>query len=188
MKVIDIRLKEKEITILQSLIGRELSAIKHDPFNYVNSSSQVVQIETEDCSFYLYSFTEPLDYFGTIEDVAVWTLEEKRYSFVDQKELVRTPFETTIRGVEIVQENQRLFERGKQIYDVWLTRGIVFDFGDRQLSFEKAVWFSEDIYIQRGYDLAKKFSKVEAFINSDWNEGIMAECSRETIALEKSCN
>ena len=185
MKVIDIRLKEKEITILQSLIGRELSAIKHDPFNYVNSSSQVVQIETEDGSVYLYSFTEPLDYFGTIEDVAVWTLEEKRYSFVDQKELVRTPFKTTIRGVEIVQENQRLFERGKQIYDVWLTRGIVFDFGDRQLSFEKAVWFSEDIYIQRGYDLAKKFSKVEAFINSDWNESIVAECSRETIALEK---
>ena len=94
----------------------------------------------------------------------------------------------SFRGVEIVQENQRLFERGKQIYDVWLTRGIVFDFGDRQLSFEKAVWFSEDIYIQRGYDLAKKFSKVEAFINSDWNESIVAECSRETIALEKSCN
>ncbi len=180
---IDIRLKAKEISILRSVIGKELSAIRHDPLFFVNSSLEVVQIDAENGSFYLYSHTEPLDYFGTLEDVAVWSLENKRYEFVDQKNLVKTAFKAKIKNVRVVQENQRLFKKGVWIYDVWLTRGIVFDFGKSQLSFEKAVWFSEEIYIQTGCGLVDKFSDVGAFADSDWNEGFTAECFRETTVL-----
>ncbi len=185
MVKIDIRLKEQEILILQSLVGKELVAIRRDSFNYINSSSQVVQIEAENGLFYLYSFTEPLDYFGTKEDVAVWTIETERYQVVDRKVFIETPIKEKIKSVSVIQENQRLFKNGDQTYDVWLTRGLVFDFGNRQLSFEKAIWFSEDIYIHKGYDLSRKFSSVDAFVNNDWDEGVTAECEREIITLEE---
>ena len=183
MVQIDIRLKSGEMDALRSLIGKKLESIQHDPFNFVNSSSQVVRINTEAGVYYLYSFTEPLDYFGVTEDVAVWTFETERYKTVDNKSFITTPVQAVIKDITLVQENQRLYKGQDQIYDVWLTRGIVIDFGDHQISFEKAVWFSEDIYIQKGYELADGFASVENFVNSDWNEGLRAECSRETVSL-----
>ena len=183
MVQIDIRLKSGEMDALRSLIGKKLESIQHDPFNFVNSSSQVVQINTETGVYYLYSFTEPLDYYGVTEDVAVWTFETERYKTVDSKAFTTTPVQAIIKNITLVQENQRLYKEQDQIYDVWLTRGIVIDFGDHQISFEKAVWFSEDIYIQKGYDLAGRLASVENFVNSDWNEGLKAECSRETVSL-----
>lgn len=183
MTSIDIRLKSNEMTSLQSLIGQELISVKHDPFTFVNASSQVVQIISKSSEFYLYSFTQPLDYYGSEEDVAVWTIENDRYKIVDQKDFVDTPINEILKSILVVQENQRLFQNGKQIYDVWLTRGIILDFGDHQYSFEKAVWFSEDIYIQKGYDLINKFTSVNDFINGDWDKEFTAECNREIIQL-----
>ena len=58
MVQIDIRLKSGEVDTLRSLIGKKLESIQHDPFNFVNSSSQVVQINTEAGAYYLYSFNE----------------------------------------------------------------------------------------------------------------------------------
>ncbi len=178
MKKIDIRLTEDEITILRKLIGHELKSIYHDEFNFVNSSSQVVVFETTSGNFYLYSFTEPQDYYGITEDVAVWSIEDTRYPLLDSKKLVNTPINQKVCSVQLIQENQRLFKDGLQIYDVWVTRGIIIDFGDRQVSFEKAVWFSEEIYIQKGYSLIEKFSSVNSFIENDWDAGITAECFR----------
>ena len=117
------------------------------------------------------------------EHVAVWTFETERYKTVDNKSFITTPFQTIIKSIKLVQENQRLYKGQEQIYDIWLTRGIIFDFGDHQISFEKAVWFSEDIYIQKGYDLVDGFASVENFIKSDWSEGIKAECTRQVEIL-----
>ncbi len=64
-----------------------------------------------------------------------------------------------------------------------VTRGIIFHFGDHQYSFEKPVWFSEDIYIQKGYDLIKKFASNDKFVNDDWCEGCKAECKREIVTF-----
>lgn len=172
------------MSILRSLIGEKLLSVKHDPFTFVNSSSQVVQIITDNSVFYLYSFTEPLDYYGSEEDVAVWTIESNRNKVVDQKTFVETPFNETIKNIYVVQENQRLYQNNQQIYDVWLTRGIIFDFGEHQYSLEKAVWFSEDIYIQKGYNLIDTFASTDEFAKSDWEEGCSAECIREIVRLD----
>ena len=182
---IDIRFNPDETNMLRSLIGEKLESIQHDPFLFVNSSSQALQINAECGTYYLYSFTEPLDYYGTTEDVAVWTFESERYKAVDNKAFITTPVQAVIKNITLVQENQRLFRGETQIYDVWLTRGIIVDFGDYQLAFEKAVWFSEDIYVHKGYDLTKKFASVDNFINSDWSNGLRAECSRKTESLQQ---
>lgn len=182
MKRIDIRLNNDEMRRLQSLIGETLISVEHDAFSYVNASSQVIRINTSIGTLYLYSFAEPLDYYGTTEDVAVWTFESDRYKVVDLKNFVETPFDQSIKSISLIQENQRLFKNKEQIYDVWLTRGIIIDFGDHQLSFEKASWLSEDIYIQKGYDLLEKFAPTDVF-SEGWDEPYLGTCSREIITL-----
>ena len=184
MTKIDIRLTTEETSALRSLVGKKLESIHHDPFNFVNSSSQVVQINAETGVFYIYSFVEPLDYFGITEDVAVWSFNKERKTMVENKSFIEMPIQATINEIMLVQENQRLYKENKQIYDVWVTRGIIMNFGDFQLSFEKAIWFSEDIYIQKGYDLAKSFASTDNFVKSDWNAGLRAECTRIVESIE----
>lgn len=183
MTTIDKRFNQGEMNILRQLLEKNIIAFKHDEFNFNNSSSQVVGIETENGMIYLYSLTELLDYYGSFEDVAVWKLTEERYSFVDKKNLISSPVNESIKAIYVVQENQRLYEDGKQTYNVWVTRGLIFDFGDHQFSLEKPIWFSEDIYIQKGYDLIDKFAATDNFVNDDWSDGCIAECEREIILI-----
>ena len=184
MKAIDIRFNPEEIDLLRSLVGKKLLSVLHDPFTFVNSSSQIVQLNAEEGIFYLYSFTEPLDYFGSKEDVAVWSFEKERCKAADRKNIIETPCGEKIVSVSLVQEHQCLFKGEEQLYDVRLTRGLIIDFGDHQLSFEKAVWFSEDIYIRKGNDLLDGFAPVSSFVENDWEPGIHAGCSREVLRLE----
>lgn len=183
MKTIDIRLKPAEIAALKTIVGKQLISINHDPFVFSNTSSQIVQINTNSDTFYLYSFTEPIDHFGATEDVAVWSFESERYRAVERKKFIETPFNETIKSISVIQENQQLYKSDKILYNVWLTRGIIIDFGEHQLSFEKSVWFSEDIRIQKGYKLINKFTSVDDFINDDWDKEITAKCTREIVTL-----
>lgn len=183
MNKVDIRFKKSEMELLQSLIGQEIQSISHDAFLYVNSSSQIVQINSDNDVYYLYSFTEPLNYLGSTEDVAIWSFETRRYPAVDNKNFIQTPFMEKVKSISVVQENQRLYRNNEQIYDLWLTRALIFNFEERQLSFEKAIWFSEDIYIRRGYNLIHELAPVDNFINNDWDDTITAECSRKVIKI-----
>ena len=88
MIIIDKRFNLDEMDILQQLVGKKIFSFKHDEFHFNNSSSQVVGIETELGMLYLYNITEPLDYYGSVEDVAVWELTKERYKFVDNKNLI----------------------------------------------------------------------------------------------------
>ncbi|MBQ6538029.1 MAG: hypothetical protein IJL75_03900, partial [Eubacterium sp.] len=69
-------------------------------------------------------------------------------------------------------------------YDVWITRGIIFHVGGREISFEKDnVPFSEEIIIQRGYELIDKFSDEKDFLES-WDNDIKPECTRQIIEIK----
>ena len=184
MVSIDVRLKSEDVQILQEAVGKNLDRIEHDEFVFTNASSQAVRFVLGDDLFYLYSFTEPLDYYGAEEDVAVWSVEEKAYPLIADKSFVTTPVQKRISAIRIVQEHQMLYENAQQTYDVWVTRGIIIDFGDHELAFEKPVWFSEDIVIRKGYDLIEKFQPVEEICKAGkWKDGVTMECSREMVTL-----
>ena len=184
MVSIDVRLKNEDIQILQAAVGKTLDRVEHDEFVFTNTSSQAVRLVLGDAPFYLYSFTEALDYYGAEEDVAVWSVEEKEYPLIANKNFVTTPMQEKIAAVRIVQEHQMLFENAQQTYDVWVTRGIIIEFGDHELAFEKPVWFSEDIVIRRGYDLIEKFQPVEEICKAGkWKDGVIMKCSREVMTL-----
>jgi len=179
MTSIDIRLKDADTQLLKSFIGKELESIEHDEFLFTNTSAQAIQINFEDGCAFLYSFSEPLDYYGSIEDVAVWSVEEKEYPLISGKSFIRTPVKQIIKGIQVINENQRLYESGIQTYDVWVTRGIILELSDHQICFEKPVWFSEDIIIRKGYNLQNTLAPVSEIENpSKWASDTIIRCSR----------
>ena len=185
MNQIDIRLSDEGIGLLKTLIGKKLESVEHDAFIFTNTSSQVVKLNSEETSLFLYSFTESLDYFGTKEDVSIWSIEHTEYPIVEKKSFIRTPVQQKIQSISLIQENQQFFEKEKQTYDVWLTRGIILDFGDHEFAFEKPVWFSEDIIIRKGYNLKNTFRpEKEIEMAGNWANGSTLKCLRSTFDIK----
>jgi len=182
MNEIDVRFKVEELKFIKSFIGKKLMNYSHEPFVFTNTVSQLVSFNIENEDYYLYSFTEEIDYFGTNEEVALWSFENVKYPFVDNKELMSNTVNQIIKRIFLVQENQRLYRNSEQIYNVWLTRGIIFDMGECQISFEKGEWLMENIIVRKGYNLAETYSPVTAFTER-WNDTVKAECSREIIEI-----
>lgn len=181
---IDTRINSEGLRILQSVIGKTINRIEHDEFMFTNTSSQAVKFVSEEGTFYLYSFTETLDYYGSEEDVAVWSVEKQEYPFIGDKNFISMPIKEKVSAIHLLQEHQMLFEHSRQTYDVWLTRGIIIDFGDHEVAFEKPVWFSEDIVIWKGYNLEEKFQPVEDICKAEnWAEEVSMECIREIVTL-----
>ena len=95
----------------------------------------------------------------------------------------RDSYRRTIKRIIVVQENQKLFENHALIYDVWLTRGIIFDFGNHQVSFEKGAWLSEQIIIRKGYDLLSEFTpKANRLESNGWLYRIL-DSDKETVCI-----
>lgn len=185
MKRIDMRFDQN---ILKKWIGKNFVKYKCDPFVYTNSVTAVVGIFIDKEVYKLSNIQTAVDYFGVNDECGVFSLEQTEKkdvkSFFDDVEQVETPVSEIIRKITVVNENQRIFFNQKQTYDVWLTRGIIFHFSDREISFEKDnIPFSEEIIIQRGYELDKQFSDEKDFLEG-WNDEITPQCLREYIVIE----
>lgn len=50
-------------------------------------------------SYCIYSFTEEKDYFGSSEDVAVWTVSDKKLPVIEKKSFIKTLVNETIIGI-----------------------------------------------------------------------------------------
>lgn len=129
-----------------------------------------------------------MDYYGEQEDVALFKMEhisfQDIHSFVQGQTVVETPVESVISEVIVVNERQKLFENNKQTYEVLVTRGIIFKFEDgHELSFEKNIWFSEDISVEKGYDLIDRFTPTTEF-DEGWSDEYRGNCSRELISVK----
>ena len=90
MTEIDVRFDRVAEANLSSLVGKTLLSYEHTPFVFTNSVSQFVRFSVSGELWYLYCFTEPLDYYGSIEDVSVLSFESKEYSFFQDKQCIET--------------------------------------------------------------------------------------------------
>ena len=130
---------------------------------------------------------EVMDYYGEQEDVALFKIERRPLSsiqsLVQDQAMIEIPVEAIVSEILIVNERQKLFENDEQIYEVLLTRGIIFKFEDgHELSMEKNIWFSEDITVEKGYNLLNRFSPETEF-DEGWSGNYRGECSREILLL-----
>lgn len=189
MKKIDVRFSASDLAEIQGLVGKRMVKYKCDPFEFSSSVYGVVGVAFEDVSFAFTNLAEARDYYGEQEDVAVFKIERRPFSdiqsLIQNQEMLDMPVGDVVSKVVIVNECQQLFENGEQTYEVWLTRGIIFQFEDgHELSFEKNIWFSEDITVEKGYDLISRFSPTTEF-NEGWTDCYRGECSRKIITISK---
>lgn len=185
---IDVRFSESKMKIIKNMIGKRLIKYMHDPFEFSTSVYGIVGLCLEEENVVITNLTEVRDYYGTEEDVAVLKIEQtdesEIHSFIEGESMIETPVNSLVEQIIIVNENQSLFKDGVQIYDVNLTRGIIFVMEDGlQISFEKNIWFSEDITIQRGYNLIDTYSPESEFCEN-WELPYVAKCERESIVIE----
>lgn len=187
MIYIDDRITSENEGIFRELIGKKLLSISHDPFIYTNSVYAIVGMNFEDTFYSISNRIEIRDYYGNDEDVAVFKLNKDKpeniHSYIDGCKMITVPINQKIINVDVVNEHQRLYVDGEQRYDVWLTRGFIIELEDGlQISFEKEIWFSEDINIERGYNLIDKFFSINRVVEG-WSEPKKMVCEREVIHI-----
>lgn len=186
MKRINVCFDNTALELLGNAIGKNLVCYKSDPFMYSTSVYGIVGIKINEVWLTLTNFVEVMDYFGGDEDVAVFKLqqsdEEDVHSYTGEN-MVTTPVNAMITGIDIINENQQLYKNGEQTYDVWVTRGIIFKLDDgRKLLFEKDVWLSEDIIIEKGENLIAKLAPLEKF-SDNWEGEYRGVAVRNIIEL-----
>ena len=186
MKTIDMRF---DSNLIQSWIGKSFVKYKCDAFEYTNSVTQIVGLYIGN---EVYSFTnvqEAVDQFGATDDMAVAklsvTVDSMIKSAFKDVEMVSTPVSEEITSVKMVNEQQTMAINGEPAYEVWLTRAIIIEVGGREISFEKdTVPFSEEITIQRGYDLIDKISGNDDFLEA-WDEKYSPAYKREVVVINQ---
>ncbi len=188
MKNIDVRFSSAEMAEIQDMVGKRMIKYKCDPFEFSTSVYGIVGICLENASYAFTNTTEVADYFGDNEDVAMFKMKRMPFdlitSLIQGQKMIETPVESVISETLVVNEHQKLFEDEVQIYDVQLTRGIIFRFDDgHELSFEKNIWFSEDISVEKGYNLIERFTPPDEFVEG-WSGNYRGECSREIIVIK----
>lgn len=187
MKQIDVRFTDQEMAELQSMIGKKLLKYKGDMFGSTMSYG-LVAVRFEDAEYAFTNFIEVMDHYGALEDVALFKLKQTPYdpihSDFQNKVMDETPLDRVVSKIEVINEQQRLYEDGVWTYEVLVTRGIIFFFEDGQeLSLEKDIWFSEFIPIEEGEHLIDRFSPTSEF-EENWSEGFVGKCQRETLTLQ----
>jgi hypothetical protein len=184
MNPIDMRFN---VNVIKGLIGKTFIKYKCDAFDFTNSVTQIIGIYIGERVFSLTNIQENVDYFGDDDDVAICrfteTVDDSVKSAFKDTEMITTPVGGTIDKILIINENQKLFKNDEELYNVWLTRAIIFYVDRREISFEKDnVPFSEEIVIHRGYDLIEKLSDEKEFLTA-WSEGLVPECTRDIIEI-----
>lgn len=185
MKIIDMRF---DADIMQKWIGKTFVKYKCDAFNYTNSVTQIVGLYIGDDVFALTNIQEVVDYFGFVEDMSVSRITKVEESAIKSAfknvEMISTPVGGQIDSITIVNEQQKMAINGKSAYEVWLTRAIIFDVAGHEILFEKdIVPFSEEITIQRGYNLLDKISDNDDFLE-EWDDEYTPEYAREVIEIK----
>lgn len=185
MKVIDKRFDTQTLGMIEGFVGKNLRCIKSDPYVLSPMVYGIVGIFIENGIYALTNFIEVLDYYGSDEDVAVFRFDEAEpagvHSYSDVDEWLETPVNEKITVIKVVNETQQLFHGNEQEYEVYTVRGLIFQLeSGREISFEKAVWFSEMITIMRGYELISKFVPTDDFLE-DWEDSpeYTPKCFRE---------
>ncbi len=186
----DIRFDKKTLELLQLLVGQELEYFACERLEYTSSVYGMVVFAIGNKLYRITNLHERLEYFNSVDDVGVCRFEETNedavQSFLEGGELIKTPVKQRIKEIRIMNENQQLYHRGKQTYDMYTVRGIVFVMEDgREISVEKEIWFSEMITVRAGRNLMDEFESMDDFLGN-WvdSQEYQTDGSREILILK----
>ena len=150
----------------KKMIGCECKRIVHDEFTFTNSVYGQVSLFISNKIFNINNEIEIAEYYGAKEDIAFLNLKEVSIdnvkSLLENKRQVKIPIRKAIKSIDIVNYHIYVKVDGKEYDNTW-TEGIIFNFEDSQIAFERSDSFIEMIEIYKGYDLISKFTPVEEF-------------------------
>lgn len=180
---IDRLLNKASLEILKAMIGRRIESISHDGEEF-ESVSGVVQFSMDGRSVCLRSFTDPVDYYGSDEDVVTLEMEDGAYKYTFPT-LHEFSIGRTISGISVV--NYCIHSNGEEDdseYEYRVTAAIIMTLDDgSQISFERLDDFIELIVIRNGNNLQEKLRPAESYFgkhDSSWN----VTCSVDVIELK----
>lgn len=184
-KIQDFRLNN---SYFKTLIGRCFKKYRCDAFEYTNSVTGIVGIYIGDKTFELRNEQKPIQYFDSVDDIALWTFKEVNandiHSFFENTEQIDTPVDEKVKKITLVNEYQKV-EISSNIYEMWITRAIIFHLETKDIYFEKDnTAFSEEIEIKRGHDLVNEFPKENDFFLNQWVNGISSSVETEFVSLD----
>ncbi|MCD8294837.1 MAG: hypothetical protein LUE27_06330 [Clostridia bacterium] len=180
MKKYDMRFSED---VCRQMVGKVFSKYRCDPFEFTNSVTQIVGLYISDQVYSLTNIQEVVDYFGYRDDIGVFKLSSCQDSLIHSAfhdvTQIDNPVTGEIKEIKLVNECQRISRHAEALYEVWLTRAIIFCTDEREFMFEKdMVTFSEEIIIRKGYDLLDTISPNNFFME-EWDEdGVVPEYTR----------
>lgn len=174
MKLINVALSMQEKILLSQIIGTKILSFRCDPFTFNNWVYQCVGVIMNDCCLILKNETHPADFYGIDEDVCWFEVieakEEDVSSGLANVQQIDIPYNEVVEDICLIQESQKLKMNGEEVYNVKLTRGVIFCFADgREICFEKTDPFSEEIEIRRGHALIGSF--VPKNDPDEWENG-----------------
>ena len=181
----DFRLDE---TLFQSMIGKAFHKYKCDQFTYANTVTGVVGIYIDDKVYKLRNEQESINYFDTIDDIALWNIKEVSdndiKSFLINNIQIETPVNEIIKSITLINETQNAVIENTN-YELQITRAIIFHLTNKDIYFEKDnVSYSEEIEIKRGCDLINDFPKRNEYFFEQWNDGIKASIEYNFVTIK----
>lgn len=184
-KIQDFRLSESHFKLF---IGKCFRKYRCDSFDYTNSVTGVVGIYINDKTFELRNEQESIQYFDSVDDIALWSIKEVNEndirSFFEDTDQIDTPVDEIVKKITLVNEHQKV-KISDDIYELWITRAILFHLETKDIYFEKDnTAFSEEIEIKRGHDLVNEFPKKNDFFLNQWINGITPSVETEFVLIK----
>ena len=156
-------------SIFKDTVGMSFKKYKCNDFVFTNSVYQIVGLYIENKIFSLENKLQPHDYFGTTEDIAIFSLNEtvdvNVLSGLRDVEMRDNVINKEIANIRIINENKKIYVHSHLEYDIDLTRAIIFTLASgEEICFEKDSWiFSEENVINRGHNLINVIASPNDF-------------------------
>ena len=185
VQIQDFRLNESDFN---PLIGKCFKKYCCDSFEYTNGATGIVGIYIDDKTFELRNEQKSIQYFDSVDDIALWTFKEVNandiHSFFEDTNQIDTPVNEIVKKITLVNELQKA-KISNEIYEIWITRAIIFHLENKDIYFEKDnTAFSEEIEIKRGHKLMDEFPKKNDFFLNQWVNGISSSVETEFVSLD----
>ena len=170
---------EEELNILKSLINQKIDKIRHDRFDYTNTSFRRITFFIGDKVYELLNEAEETDFmwddYGE-EAVAVFKfseIEDKgidyKYGFDNYPTQIETPINDVVKDIIVIEDNVKSFDSSTKSFvsEYNYVKGIIIEFGQIKYCFNRGVWFSEEIVINKGQEPESKIGNID----NDWEWG-----------------